>query len=197
MLYGNYLLKGSLWILLEFQETDLEKKIFEYQRLNKKFTNEEINKIVTRLVLGFSLLEQIDIVHNDINSSNILISGSGANIDVKIIDFDVSKFECLGMYPFNHARIMTTSWYRAPELVGKNSATFNPFKADVYSLGLVFYQLYDVNLDLTDINNPNKQRQLLDKVSRIDNIPIKNLLSNMFLDSSSRPTFRELIQYLP
>ena len=195
--YGVHLTKDLLTILLESVEMDLGKKIDLYKMNNQKFTIEEIKRIVERLVGGFSLLEQSGIKHQDIKPQNILIGGSGNNIDVKIIDFSVSEFKLTGMATTHTAQAVTSAYYRAPELVGQVQTNYNAFKTDVYSLGIVFYQLYNVKLDIKNINDPSNQSKLLMDVDSINPPWLKNLLSKMFLGSSNRPTFRGLYQYLP
>ena len=135
-------------ISLESFGTDLKNKMQKMKSKNKQFTEEELRKMVERLIQGFCLLEVFKINHQDINASNILVHGSGKNIDVKIIDFKYFEVE-KNYLPFNSTSIMeTNSQNRVPELVNRIYPVSNNFFPDVYSLGLVILQMGDVFYDI-------------------------------------------------
>lgn len=196
--YNIYMEKSCITILLESVETDLGRRIEEFKQKKGKFTEQEQSIIADKLIRGFTSLQQIGIKHQDIKPQNILVSGSGANIDVKIIDFSVSDFKYNNMATTHTADAVTTAMYRAPEIAGKQgSVSFNAFKADTFSLGLVLFQLYNVNYDISEMNALKNNDKLLSDVNKVTISWLKNLLQKMLVRAENRLTFKELLQYLP
>lgn len=196
--FNIHMQNKCITIVLESVETDLGKRIDEYKQRRQNFTEDEQKIIADKLVRGFTSLQQIGIKHQDIKPQNILVNGSGPNIDVKIIDFSVSEFKYNNMATTQTAQTMTTAMYRAPEIAGKQGmVSFNAFKADSFSLGLVLMQLYDVNYDIADMNQLKNIDKLLNDVNKVRFLWLKNLLLKMLVRSENRLTFRELVQFLP
>lgn len=98
-------------------------------------------RYMVQLLLGLEFLHTSGIVHRDIKPSNILIVKSDLDVlgvpnQAKICDFGLAK-------PYTYQGVQTpntvTSWYRSPEItVGYPNYDY---KADVWSLGCVFYEL--------------------------------------------------------
>ncbi|MDF1812646.1 MAG: protein kinase [Verrucomicrobiales bacterium] len=99
---------------------------------------------------GFSMLRQIcdglayahsrDLVHLDIKPANILIDDEGI---VKIVDFGLARI--IGESPAQSS-IGGTALYSAPETI--NNKTGIDQRADIYSLGIVIYQLLTGDLPM-------------------------------------------------
>jgi serine/threonine protein kinase len=82
------------------------------------------------------------VIHRDIKPDNILIEGS----TLKIGDFGISKFvnESTRLHTFKGGQHIA---YMAPEAWQNQT---NTFKLDVYSVGLVFYQILTIKHPLLD-----------------------------------------------
>jgi serine/threonine protein kinase len=112
----------------------------------------------TQIPLGRAIEMMIDIaqgarainemlIHRDIKPDNVLIEAS----KLKIGDFGISKFvdESTRLHTFKGAQHI---WYMAPEGWANQA---NTIKIDVYSVGLVFYQILTLKHPLLQyVNDP-------------------------------------------
>lgn len=77
------------------------------------------------------------ILHRDIKPSNIMLSRRRG---VTLIDFGISSVSKNGLFPTTvDGRIVGSLPYLAPEMLRDKRATF---KADIFSMGTVFYELF-------------------------------------------------------
>jgi len=85
---------------------------------------------------GLNFLHRQRYVHRDINTANVLLNGSRTH--AKVSDFGISK-------PEQSEQATTgsvgTLRYVAPEHVDTSKATGNGYMSDVYSFGLLLYEL--------------------------------------------------------
>lgn len=98
------------------------------------------------------------IVHRDIKPENILLDKSG---QVKIADFGVAKL--IGRDAQDHrltdaGQIVGTPYYMAPEQT--EHPTEVDHRADIYSLGVVFYQMLTGELPIGRFAPPSKKVQI-------------------------------------
>ncbi|CAK82342.1 unnamed protein product (macronuclear) [Paramecium tetraurelia] len=125
-------------ILVEFMEkcdSDLGKLIKEYQQNNRSFTFQQVIDFAGQIIRGYTHLNKSNIIHRDIKPENILITKIGDNLELKITDFGVGK-----VLTNDYAITNTgTPIYSAPELTCSDQAYTS--KADIFSLGVILYQL--------------------------------------------------------
>ncbi|OMJ71773.1 hypothetical protein SteCoe_29916 [Stentor coeruleus] len=120
-----------------------------YTNQNTNINNREMKILFYNIVKGFYLLKENNIVHNDIKPENILVNSPE---DIKICDFD-NSFICTKTYKNNEFPAYSTKrWvteeYCSPELMTyvrltnkTNYLLYDPFKSDVFSLGLTFLSI--------------------------------------------------------
>ena len=172
-IYDTKLINNSLNILMERGIMDWYSEIeLRSQRNYKKYYTElEIFIILKQLVSGFSFLQENKIAHRDIKPNNILIFPNGiykiADLDEGII-MDNNKNQ-------NQA-IRGSELFMSPvlfnRLKGQNdTANYNPFKSDVFSLGYCFLYAMSLNIDVL---------KKIRKLKYVDNI--KEKLINYFCD---------------
>ncbi|MCB9937461.1 MAG: protein kinase [Planctomycetaceae bacterium] len=110
------------------------------------------------------------VVHRDIKPENVLLDTEG---QVKIADFGLAKL--LGLSPIEVTltathQVMGTFHYMAPEQLERPLEVDH--RADIYSLGVVFYELLTGDLPLGRYKLPSEKRQL---DVRLDNVVLKTL----------------------
>src|SRR5206468_1472533 len=88
---------------------------------------------------------QKGVIHRDIKPSNVLVCEADGKPQVKVIDFGVAK--ALGAAPggrtvyTEHGRLLGTPAYMSPEQLERGSVDIDT-RADVYSLGVLLYELF-------------------------------------------------------
>jgi serine/threonine protein kinase len=88
---------------------------------------------MTQLASAVTYLHSLSIAHCDLKLENILIDN---NIKTaKIIDFGLA----IEKRTFVDDVCLGTPSYMSPQLLSKDS--FNPFKADVWALGVMYYKI--------------------------------------------------------
>lgn len=119
-------------------------------------------ELMDKVLAGVEYLHKKGIIHRDLKPSNIMINEEGI---VKIIDFGISKITD-SFYSEYTVGFFSTPRFRSPEQTQGKDATF---QSDIYSLGLVFYEIF------------KKEKLTDDTVMDISNLPegIQNILSKM------------------
>ncbi len=125
--------KNSLALILEdFNGVPLQQKIEVIQNDLNLFLN-----IAIDIANTLGEIHQSNIVHKDINPSNILISLD--NTVVKIIDFGISSLLSKGNTNTSDI-IEGTLKYISPEQTGRMNRLVD-YRTDYYSLGVTFYEM--------------------------------------------------------
>ena len=152
-----------LYLLMEKAECDWEQEI-EKRRKNKQYyTVEHLFLILNQLVSGLTFLQENKIAHRDIKPQNILIFPQ--NI-YKITDLGEAKMNLNLKNEKQKQTFVGSELFMSPLLYNglrqnKNRISHNPFKSDVYSLGLCF--LYAITLNLNVIKLIRELKYLKNK----------------------------------
>lgn len=158
------------YIIMEYADQGSLAELIEHKKKeNNFFTNDELVDIFIQLSTGMASICEV-LVHRDIKPENILIKD---NI-LKITDFGLAK------YSEATTRNITfkgygTQPYCAPE-VWKNEK--NTILMDIYSMGIVFYELATLNYPYSVKNNDFKEAHLFAPVEN-PKIYNKNLPPNL------------------
>jgi serine/threonine protein kinase len=123
----------------------------------RKLSPEEALAIVPKICGALQFAHERGIVHRDIKPENILLDKQG---QVKIADFGIAKI--VGQ-PAQAAltqdkQIIGTPHYMAPEQIEKPATVDH--RADIYSLGVVFYEMLTGELPLGKFQPPSQKVQL-------------------------------------
>ena len=94
--------------------------------------------IALQLAETLRAVHEEHIIHKDLNGQNILINPK--TLEVQLIDFGLaSQLELSSDYTHNPGLLEGSLPYIAPEQTGRTAALVD-FRADIYSLGVVFYE---------------------------------------------------------
>ena len=100
---------------------------------NLKYVNNK-KLICAELILAFEYIHKHNVIYRDLKPENILLDNEG---HIKICDFNLAKKNISKnkrAYSFCGSPI-----YLSPEMLSKNGVNY---KADIYQIGLIIYQLY-------------------------------------------------------
>ena len=163
------------YIVTELCESNLRKVI---QNNENGLSINEIKKIFCQINEGIKYLLNRSCIHRDLKPDNILISEIKKNnksyFKYKLCDYGASK-------NVGNTILITkigTSLYIAPEIIEKNDYSF---KSDIFSLGIILYELYYGNKDnkLTQKNILNNIKKGLQIKNENDDINEFNLFKNL------------------
>ncbi|OMJ76686.1 hypothetical protein SteCoe_23882 [Stentor coeruleus] len=188
----------TLEIITEFCEKgNLNQYLIKRGENQNYFKNKELFFHFSNFISLFSHLQSKNISHRDIKPENIFIV---SDTEFKIGDFGSSTMNL----DRNRFTIQGSNFYLSPELregyekflkkIESLYITHNPFKSDVYSLGLVF--LFMATLEMITekfCELKNLDGLLKNKLSMIKNYKIRSVVSIMLtINSEQRPDFIEL-----
>lgn len=131
-----------------------------------RFSPEEALSIVPRICQALQFAHEKNILHRDIKPENILLDGQG---QVKIADFGIAKLAGEGSKS-DVTLTMTgstlgTPHYMAPEQIENPSEVDH--RADIYSLGVVFYEMLTGELPIGKFEAPSTKTPMDRSVDEI------------------------------
>ena len=137
---------------------------------SKKTSAREALSMVSQICSALQYAHDKGVVHRDIKPENILINKSG---EVKLVDFGLAKLvgideEGMGLTGTHQA--MGTFHYMAPEQYEKPLEVDH--RADIFSLGVVFYELLTGELPVGRFAAPSEVVQI---DVRLDEIVLRTL----------------------
>jgi serine/threonine protein kinase len=142
----------------------------QMQLAKKRLAPEEPFAIVPKICDALQYAHDEGVVHRDIKPANILIDKKGR---VKIADFGLAKMlgqDIMGLGLSQSRAMMGTPQYMAPEQLEKPLTVDH--RADIYSLGVVFYEMLTGELPLGRFPNPSKKVRI---DVRLDEIVLRTL----------------------
>ena len=136
---------GKLYLIFEYIESDLKKVI----RSKKKFTANDVRRMMYQILLGVKECHSKRIMHRDLKPDNILIDSKGV---IKVADFGLARAFSIPTKPYTDE--VVTLYYRAPEITLRAREYSVP--VDMWSVGCIFAEFFthtpifkcDAELDL-------------------------------------------------
>ncbi|OMJ95186.1 hypothetical protein SteCoe_1565 [Stentor coeruleus] len=187
-------------VIMEYYEEGDLKKLIRSRLPNNYWSEGELLNHLLLLVETFALLETRKVAHRDIKPENIFVSDFGKRLIVGDLGSAKEKIKNIS------ETIAGTPLYLSPEvrkaysdhLMGNTLYNFShdPFKSDVYSLGLTF--LYMASLrectDLLQMGDLEIKTQ--NRINELERYPsLKNILSKMLaFNKDQRISFSELFE---
>jgi ankyrin repeat protein/predicted Ser/Thr protein kinase len=143
--------EGYPYLVMEFVDGASLRDILE----SGKFSPEEALALVPDVCDALSYAHEKGVVHRDIKPENILVDRDGR---VKIADFGIAKI-AEGPQPKRRLTksrmVMGTPHYMAPEQAERPQEVDH--RADIYSLGVVFYEMLTGELPVGVFQPPSKK----------------------------------------
>ena len=142
--YESFETEAEFAIVMELCDDCLTK----YKK-DRTFNSEEIKDILKQLNNTFKIMIDNKIVHRDLKPDNILIKNENGNRIIKLSDYGISKIE-----KFTHLKTnVGTDFYMAPEIM-TDSNEFYSNKCDLWSLGIIIYELCFKKRPYSGLNQP-------------------------------------------
>ncbi len=154
---------GYYFLLMEFVDGVNLRQLLQA----KKLTQEEALAIIPPLCDALQYAHEHGIVHRDIKPANLLLDKSGR---VKIADFGIAKMvgdnSSIGL---TESQPVGTPQYMAPE---QKEHRVTDHRADIYSLGVVLYEMLTGELPTDKLQTPSRKVQI---DVRLDTIVLRAL----------------------
>ena len=171
---------GQFYFLMEFVDGVNLRQLLHGERIAPK----EALAIVPQICDALQFAHDRGIVHRDIKPENILLNKNG---DVKIADFGVAKIVARGLAEgaeqtgagvaefgqTEAGKVIGTPQYMAPEQLANPLAVDH--RADIYALGVVFYQMLTGELPTGKFEPPSRKVQI---DVRLDEVVLRALEKN-------------------
>jgi len=160
---------GHFFLLMEFVDGMTLRQLEQ----TKKLTPEEALTIAPRICDALQYAHDEGVVHRDIKPGNILVDRKGR---VKIADFGLAKLlgqETKDFSLTGEQAVMGTPHYMAPEQMTSSKTVDH--RADIYSLGVVVYEMLTGELPVGRFAPPSKKVQV---DVRLDEVVLRALESD-------------------
>jgi predicted Ser/Thr protein kinase len=210
--------KRECSIVMELMDGDLftlmQRRLKGDKARDSPFGILEAVDIMHQIGEGMHFLHEMKIVHRDLKSMNVLVKcvkSSNSKVEyvqVKVADFGMSRTkERSTTYSNQTMNVGTTRWM-APEIIrcfdsrsqgnGEGLVVQYPFKCDVYSFGMVCYEILSGDIPFSNIYSPSEVKKMVLDGGHPE-LPnecpelLKNLIRRCWsLDASQRPKFGDI-----
>lgn len=165
---------------------------------NWDFTQKFI--VMYGIASGMYILHKQDLIHRDLKPANILLTDE---LEPLITDFGMAK-----LVDQNNAMFQTmaagTYIFAAPEIIlgDADNVNYDGKLADVYSFGVLIYQLFTGITPFANIKSSLQLMRLIEKAERPEFPKDFNPLLKAFIEHcwdqkpDERPTFEQILQYI-
>ena len=201
---------GEFWLGIEYGQATL----YDILRFRKRYTDNEIIYILSKIVDGLQIAKNLGISHGNINLTDIMIFIENNEKKYKLIDFNSghriikekivekqlkTKEKQAELYPSRFKEVNLL--YASPELLenfsefNSSSNLINIFKIDVYAIGILALQLMGLN-SLEIEETKEKHCHNLEKYLKEFPSTIEIIEKTLIKDPAQRPFYEELIKIL-
>jgi serine/threonine protein kinase len=154
---------GLVWMAMEFIDGGNLRRALAEGRISPP----QVLAIVPQVCAALQYAHDQGVVHRDIKPENILIDGAG---QVKIADFGLALLRGADGRLTATGAVLGTPHYMAPEQIERPHAVDH--RADLYALGVVFYEMLTGELPLGRFAPPSRKVQI---DVRLDDVVLRAL----------------------
>ena len=180
----------TLYLFTEYADDgNLQMKLDENKKEKKNFDEVTLLNWLMQVCLALKYIHEKEILHRDIKPSNILLMDNIA----KLGNFGVAK---VLNSKLRHAKTMVaTPQYLAPEIINKEKYSY---KADIWSLGVTFFQLMYLTYPFEGKTNEEMQKNIVagkrKEISSSYNPKLVELINKMLSKRpEERPSAEEIL----
>ena len=151
--------KKYLYVFTEYADDgDLQMKLDEHQKNNKNFEEDTLLDWLMQICLALKYIHNENILHRDIKPSNIFLMKQKI---IKLGDFGVAK-SLTSSLKYTKTMVATPQ-YLAPEIIKKEGYSF---KADIFSLGVTFFQLIYLAYPFEGVTDEEIQKNISEGITK-------------------------------
>ncbi len=178
---------GLYYLIMEYVDGVNLRQAFASAR----FTPQQALSVIPKICEALQFAHDEGVLHRDIKPENILLDTKGR---VKIADFGIAKFAGVDDKTGLTATGATigTPHYMAPEQVERPADVDH--RADIFSLGVVFYEMLTGELPLGRFSAPSERTISLD--ARIDKVVMRALEKDRERRQQSANEVRTQVEFL-
>ncbi len=122
----------------------------QYMTYHDTFVENTVASIARGVLRGLIHLHQKGVIHRDIKPGNIMVGDTSMDADVKIGDLGTAIIMDPTLNEIEVEELVGTIWYLAPE----NSRQIYTPKSDIWSFGVMIYQLLSGRMPFNDHDAP-------------------------------------------
>lgn len=149
--------KNFLNIITEYADGgNLQTKLDKQKEKKEYFDEDSLLNWFMQICFALRYLHKKKIIHRDIRPSNIFLMEHNSQDFAKLGDFGVAK--ALNSTLHYAKTLVTEPQYSAPEIIEKNLYSY---EADIWSLGVTFYQLITLNFPFEGESIEEMQNNIL------------------------------------
>jgi serine/threonine protein kinase len=179
-------------------------QILEHQDL---LTEEDAIELMLQIARGICYLHDMKVAHRDLKPTNVVVTSKAiskarnlGDVHVKLVDFGLSKF-VYSPTMLGDGDYYGTTGYMAPEVFLERRLGIDPFKADVFSFGMMCSEILTTKKNYGGIMFRDYKNSILNgkrpKLPKTCSNKLKSLIHECWsLDPSKRPTFLDICQRL-
>lgn len=188
--YDMYAQDNKFYVVMDYLSGT---SLYNYLLKNTPLKENISLGILRRIVGALNYIHSLDVAHLDIKPENIMIDP--ATLQIQILDFGFAR-ECASSCNSFNGSIS----YAAPELFFKK--TFNACKADIWSVGVVFFTMLAGQLPFAPTEKKEEHIKEIVRGERqkskyqIDEICQKIIDGCLTIDPSQRITGHEIIKII-
>ena len=165
--------RGQLFLVIQFVEG---RTLLEILKEDGPFDVDEGLRIARDIAGGLTVAHEQSVVHRDLKPANVMIRAKDRR--VKVLDFGIAKDLASDTRITRIGYFVGTPAYSAPEQIAGLDVDY---RADIYALGVILYELLSGKIDFADQHSTTVMRATL----REERVPLGDLY-----DTVARPVAR-------